>query len=200
MTAREDEEPAVSIWTDSRERYGLVSRALHWGMACMLIWQFVISLSWRIFGPSDLLRTIASLGPYHGTVGVLTIALVTIRTVWASVNRMRRPRREASRQGMIAQAVHVSFYFLMFTIPFLALLRAYGSGKGRVQWGVWIVPPTGEEIRWMIAPADALHGVLSWLLGILIVGHIAMAFHHHLIRRNRMLFRMIGPLRSSETE
>lgn len=187
----------ASIWMDSPARYGLVSRALHWGMAYLLLWQFVMILAWRLFGPSDLLKTIMAYGPWHGTVGLLTIALVTLRAAWALVNRSRRPPHEAGWPGRAALVAHIGLYVLMFVIPALALLRAYGTGKGWAQWGIQIVPATAEDIAWMIAPANALHGVLAWLLCILIAGHIVMAVHHRLIRRDTVLARMTGRLRQS---
>lgn len=186
-----------SIWMDSPERYGLVSRALHWCMAYLLLWQFGIILSWRVFGPSDLLKAITSLGPYHGTVGLLTIILVVFRFGWALFNRKRRPPRGSGWSCRAALAGHVGLYTLMFAIPALGLLRAYGNGKGWKQWDLQVVPATGEEIGWMTAPADALHGILSWTLFALIVGHIAMTLHHRFIRCDSVLARMAGPLRAS---
>lgn len=189
----------VGIWIDSPERYGLISRALHWGMAYLLIWQFVIILAWRIFGESDLLKTITGLGPYHRTVGLLTIILVITRACWVLVNRNRRPRHAAGWPGPVALAAHVTFYVLMFAIPALAILRSYGNGKGWAQWGIEIVPATGLQIGWMIAPADVLHGLLSWLLCILIAGHIAIALVHGLVLKDNVLSRMVGPLRLRST-
>ncbi|MBM7326270.1 cytochrome b [Agrobacterium sp. S2] len=185
----------MSLWMDSPKRYGLVSRALHWGMAYLLIWQFATILTWRIFGPAEWVKFVTAFGPYHGTVGLLVLPLVVIRALWVLVNRRRRPPHEAGWPGRIALAGHTALYGLMFAIPALALLRAYGGGKG---WQPWI-PATGEEVAWLIAPANALHGPLSWCLSALIVGHILAALFHHFIRRDRILARMIGPLRSRPT-
>jgi cytochrome b561 len=53
------------LWMDSPERYGLVSRILHWAMAYILLWQFVMILSWKIVGPSPVLDAIRVFGPAH---------------------------------------------------------------------------------------------------------------------------------------
>lgn len=87
----------------------------------------------------------------------------------------------------------------MFAIPALAILRSYGNGKGWAQWGIEIVPATGLQIGWMIARSDVLHGLLSWLLCILIAGHIAMALVHGLVLKDNVLSRMVGPLRLRPT-
>ncbi|WP_320196962.1 cytochrome b [Agrobacterium rosae] len=145
------------MWLDTLERYGLVSRLLHWTMAYLLIWQFIVILAWRLFGDTQWVRTVTSLGPGHGTVGLLVIVLAVIRAIWWTVNRNRRPVQSTTVTGRAAIVVHASFYLLMFSIPALALLRAYGSGKG---WEPWI-PASGVEIVWMIKPADLLHGFLA---------------------------------------
>lgn len=181
----------VGVLMDTPERYGLISRGLHWFMAYLLIWQFFTILSWRIFGEAGWLMFVFSLGPYHGTVGLMIIALVVIRTGWMLANRKRRPPHGAGWPGRIALAGHVGLYLLMFAIPAVALIRVYGSGKG---WQPWI-PATGKEVAWLTAPADALHGPLAWCLSALIAGHILAALYHRLIRKDGILARMAGPLR-----
>ncbi len=183
-----------SIWMDSPARYGVVSRVLHWGMAYLLVWQFAMILSWRVFDGSDLLKTISSYGPGHGTVGALTIFFVTLRAIWALANRHRRPAHAAGWVGRAARAGHACLYLLMFAIPALALLRTYGNGKGWSLWGMQIVPSTGVRADWLTAPANALHGTLSWLLLCLIAGHVAVALVHHFIGRDDTLARMAGRL------
>ena len=176
------------MWLDTPKHYGLISRTLHWTMAYLLIWQFVVILTWRLFGDTELVRTVTSLGPGHGTVGLLVIVLVVIRAIWWTVNRNRRPVQSTSVTGRSAAVVHASFYLLMFSIPALALLRAYGSGKG---WAPW-VPASGMEVSWMIMPADLLHSVLAWVLSVLIAGHVTMALIHRFALNDQTLGRMVG--------
>lgn len=184
-----------NIWLDSSHRYGLISRALHWIMAYLLIWQFFSLLTWRMFGPAEWVKVVTSFGPYHGTVGLLVLPLVILRALWALANRHRRPHRDADWQGRAAHIAHMTFYLLMFAIPALALLRAYGNGKG---WAPFI-PATGEQNEWLTAPANLLHGPLSWTLSILIAVHIVAALFHRFVRKDATLARMAGPLKRQET-
>ncbi|MFK0386505.1 cytochrome b [Agrobacterium sp. NPDC090273] len=185
---------AMNMWLDSPDRYGLISRLLHWGMACLLVWQFAVILTWRVFGPADWVKSVTSFGPGHGTIGLLTIILVVIRVIWALINRGRRPERASGWSGRAAAVVHCSFYGLMFVIPALALLRAYGNGRGFMPW----IPASGVRIDWMVAPANLLHGVLSWCLLVLIAGHIVMALFHQLALKDGTLARMAGSFRSAK--
>lgn len=162
-------------WQDTPQRYGLVSRILHWAVAYLLVWQFVTILGWRILGDGPFMRAVWQLGPYHGTVGVLVLALFVPRLLWTLASRDRRRREDASWRWALARLVHALLYGLMFVVPALALLRAYAAGKGYELWGLAIVPATGVERPWLAAPADRLHGPLAWALATLIAGHAVMA-------------------------
>lgn len=188
--------PRAAAFLDTPDRYGIVSRVFHWAAAYLLVWQFVTLVGWRLIGDGALMRGVSKAGPYHGTVGVLVVALVLPRALWALRNNRRRPARGAGVAGRLAQSVHAAFYALMFAVPALALLRAYGNGKGYELWGFPLVPQTGREVAWLILPADLLHAPLAWGLGVLIAGHVAMALAHRFRRRDDVLARMAGPLRS----
>ena len=185
----------VAAWlADGPDRYGLVSRAFHWVMAYLLLWQFLTLLGWRLLGDGAVMRTASLLGPAHGTVGVLVIGLVVPRAAWAGWNRRRRPAADSTLAGWLARGVHALFYLLMAVVPALALARAYGSGKGYALWGLQVMPATGREVGWLVAPADLLHKPLAWTLAVLVAGHIAMALLHGLVRRDGVLARMAGPM------
>nr|SAY46176.1 Uncharacterised protein [Serratia marcescens] len=179
-------------WTDTPGYYGSVSRVLHWGMAYLMVWQFMMVLGWRAFGPSENLILVSRFGPDHGTVGLLTIVLIVLRAAWAFANRRHRPPHFPGSAGRISFAAHVILYLLMFVIPAFALLRVYGSGKGWSPWGVAFIPETGTEVSWMVTPADMTHDLMAWLLCCLIVGHILAALFHRFVLRDHILARMAG--------
>lgn len=184
-----DENTAIVV--DTAKRYGLVTRLFHWSMAYLLLWQFVTLLGWRLIGDGPFMRTVSALGPAHGTVGILVFCLVMPRLVWALTNRSRRPAN-AGLSGLMAKAVHGVFYLLMIVVPALALTRAYGSGKGFALWDVQLIAKTGQEVKWLVAPANLLHGPLAWTLAILIAGHIMAAAFHGLVLRDGTIDRMTG--------
>ncbi len=181
-------------WIDAEHSYGIVSRVLHWFMAYLIIWQFLSISAWRLFGPQEWVKTVTSFGPSHGIVGLLVILFVLLRAIWALINRKRRPPYAASLSGRLARYGHVVLYLLMFVIPALALLRAYGSGKGWKPWDIPLIPATGQNVEWMVMPANLFHGRLSWLLCALIAGHVVMALYHGLVRKDDTLRRMAGRL------
>lgn len=160
----------MQIWDDTN-RYGTVSRALHWGMALLLLWQFASA------GAHLLLEDTAIenfLWPTHRHTGSLLFALIVIRLVWAVANRAKRP----PAVSRAATAGHWVMYALLLVVPTLGLLRQYGGGRAFSPFGIPVFPGTGTRVEWMVAPGNLLHSWLGWTLLVLIVGHIAMAWWH----------------------
>ncbi|CAM3866782.1 cytochrome b [Ectopseudomonas alcaliphila] len=170
---------------DSAQRYGAVTRLLHWGMAVLLVWQFVTVLAHALLEDSALDKFAWGT---HKATGLVLMALVVIRLLWALYNRNRRPAAVST----LARLGHLALYGLMFVIPFIALLRQYGSGREFVAFGMTVMPGFDGKIEWMIAPASLLHGNLGWLLLFMVIGHAAMAFVHRRQGGEDVLARMIG--------
>ena len=105
---------------DSAQRYGAVTRWLHWGMAVVLGWQFVTVLAHVLLEDSALDKFAWGT---HKATGLLLMVLVVIRLLWAFYNRNRRP----AAVSIPARLGHLALYALLFVIPFVALLRQYGS-------------------------------------------------------------------------
>lgn len=172
---------------DSRQRYGTVSRFLHWGMAVLIAWQFATAIT-RIVAEDSALDEF--LWATHKHTGVLLLILIVFRALWALSNARQRPEvsSKAARLG------HLAMYGLILLIPTLALMRQYGSGRAFSPFGLPLMPGfDGDKIEWLMAPASLFHGALGWLLLALIAGHIAMALvHRYRAGDEDVLLRMLG--------
>lgn len=175
-------------WLDSEQRYGIVTRALHWAMAAIFLWQFLGMGLRAALGRTPLVTFFVS---SHGAVGALLFVLALTRILWGLANRSRRPAYEPGLLGSLARAGHAGLYALMVIVPSLALLRAWGSGRGFEPFGIPVFTATGQQIAWATAPANAVHGLLAWVLLLLIGGHAFMVLVHHYILRDDTARRMI---------
>ncbi len=174
---------------DTSERYGLITRLLHWGMAAMFAAQFASAAAHWALPRENALREV--LWSYHVALGVTLFILVLLRGIWGLLNIPVRPRH-SGRVGQAAVAGNVAIYTLMIIVPAVRLLSAAGSDRGLTYLGLTMFPPLETEIAWMQLPAE-WHGEMGWILAVLVFGHIAMAtVWHHLIRRDGVLYRMIG--------
>ncbi|MAM00199.1 MAG: cytochrome B [Alteromonadaceae bacterium] len=169
---------------DNEQRYGSVSRMLHWGMAVILLWQFASALAHWLLEDTAIEQF---LWGTHKTVGLLLIVLVIIRGLWSLHNRGHRP----PPLNVMAQLGHLVLYGLMVVIPLIGLLRQYGSGREFSPLGLSLMPGFEGEIDWMTAPG-VLHSWLGWALLAMIVGHVVMVFVHRRSADEDVLARMLG--------
>lgn len=156
---------------DSRERYGSVSRALHWGMALLILWQF-LSVGARVLFEDSALDEF--MWATHKPLGALLLLLVVVRIAWALSHRARRPAPVSAP----AKWGHVALYAFLFAIPALGLLRQYGSGRAFEPFGIPLFRGFDGRIDWMVEAGHWFHSSLGWTLMVLVVGHIAMAVWH----------------------
>ena len=158
--------------SDNATRYGTVSRFFHLGMAVLLLWQFLSAASHYFFEDTAIE---AFFWPTHKAMGVLLLTLVVLRLLWALVNLSRRP----PAINLLSKLGHIALYLLVLTVPILALIRQYGSGRAFEPFGIPLFAGfEGEKIQWMLDLGSDLHGELGWVLLLLIVGHMLMAWRH----------------------
>lgn len=166
--------PANGVF-DTPQAFGPVSRALHWIMAALLLWQFCSAFS-HFFLEDTAVESFFWGG--HYLVGFSIFVLALLRGAWGLLNLSRRPPHVAGALGQAAVAGQTLMYVLMIGVPSLALLRAWGGTRGFELLGVQIFAPQTNEIEWTGALAGQFHGELGWVLFAAIAGHIAMAFLH----------------------
>ena len=173
---------------DTPERYGTISRLLHWGMAVLVIWQ-VLKVFDRIDDGEHWVGQ--TLVPWHVSIGTLILLLVLIRIGWALRNRRQRPPApQPPLLGFVARAGHVLLYVALVAMPVTGISLLVGNGFGLEAFGLQLIP-RGEEIAWLAALGSNLHVPLAWLLIVLVVGHLGAALWHHFVRRDGVLRRML---------
>ncbi len=172
---------------DSHERYGAVSRFLHWSMALAVFWQLTSAMAHYFFEDTAFE---AFMWPTHKPLGFALIILAILRLVWALLNLSQRP----PQVDRWAKLGHVVLYLLLVVVPLLGLLRQYAFGRGFSPFGLPIFQASEDGgPDWMIDIGNALHGELGWLLLATIVGHIAFViWHRRSSKHEDVLPRMAG--------
>ena len=170
---------------DSPERYGVVTRLLHWSMAVLVLLQFVKFFE-RLDGEGGPL--VAAITGWHTSIGTLLLVLVVVRIAWAFLQRQRRPVNDPAL-AIFVTAGHVALYVALLALPILGLLFMLGGGYGHAAFGIGLFPP-GDEVRWARV-WGSLHSPLAWLLAIALVVHVLAALYHHLVRKDGVLRRML---------
>ena len=179
---------AAASWPvpDSATRYGSVSRIFHWGMALLFVVIFSAALA-RYFAKDSALDSF--LWPLHRPTGALLMLLVVLRAAWALLHARQRP----THINLAAHLGHLALYALMVAVPFIGLLRQYGSGRAFAPLGVPLIGAREDDkIDWMVELGGLLHGEMGWVLLACIVGHAVMAFWHRRPGHTDVIPRMVG--------
>ena len=174
---------------DDSERYGTVTRVLHWGMALLFAAQFLSALAHFALGRENALRQ--ALWSYHPTLGTTLFLLVLLRGVWGLANLSRRPPHPGAL-GTAAVWGHVTLYALMIAVPLAKLIGAAGGTRPFSYLGVQVFPGQASQVGWMHAIGE-WHPTLGWLLALVILGHMSMALiWHRAIKEDGVVTRMTG--------
>ena len=173
---------------DTKERYGLVSRLFHWGIALLVGWQ-LLKIFDRIDDGEHWVGQ--ALVPYHISIGVLILVFAVFRILWALSQRNNRPEAPPPPfMAFLARAGHFLLYAALLLMPLTGIAIMIGNGYGLTAFGVQLVAP-GAKIAWLAELGGTLHSPVAWLLVAMIAGHVVMALWHHFVRRDDILRRML---------
>lgn len=88
--------------SDSKKRYGIISRALHWLAALLVAWQ-LLKFGDRIAEGEHWIGQ--TLVPWHISIGSLLLVLAVCRILWAISQRNNRPAPDQS-EAVLVKAGH----------------------------------------------------------------------------------------------
>lgn len=154
---------------DNANGYGAVTLALHWGMALLFAWQFLVMALVRAFGKGPIIDVLTAT---HAPTGTLLFALAVLRLTWLALNAYRRPLLTPSGFNIVAMTMHTALYVFMIGVPAIAVLWAYGSGNAFSVFGVNLWSAGRPETEWLVAAGKALHAPLAWTFLSVIATHV----------------------------
>ena len=162
---------------------------LHWLMALLVVSTFPLGVVMHEMALSpDKLRMMS----YHKWLGVTVFVLLLVRLLWRASHKPAPMLEVIPRwQRMLAQAVHVLLYVLLFSIPLSGWLMSSAKGFQTVYLGVLPLPDLLAKDKVLGDALGALHEVLNITLLVLLAMHVGAALKHHVIDRDGTLARMI---------
>lgn len=173
------------------ERYGRVSRALHWITAIL----FIALIPMGIFGSMIPLNAwfISHYFVVHKTIGTLVLVLLAARLLW---NRQsKRPELDPTlkpAERRWAHRVHTALYLLMIAVPVTGYVMTslHGYGTYLFAWEVpSFLPKSQTYIFWGLFHKYLLPYTIYVVLG----AHVLGALKHQLIdKHDSALKRMVG--------
>src|SRR5262245_9607853 len=171
------------------ERFGGVTMALHWVSAALIL--VLIASGFRAANTVDPVAKVIILR-VHALLGISILLLTLARIAWWWVDRKPAPVAAMPRsQARVANAVHLVFYVVIIGMAATGIGTLVLSGAGARLFGS---ATTDLPDFWQYQPRIE-HAIGARLLLVLCVVHIGAALHHHFVRRDRLIRRMLptGP-------
>ncbi|AHY12833.1 MULTISPECIES: cytochrome b [Citrobacter] len=178
-------------FTNSPQRYGVVSVALHWLMAIAVYGMFALGLWMVTLSYYDGWYHQAP--ELHKSIGILLMMGLVIRVVWRLFSPPPAALTSYSRLTRIAAALgHLALYALLFSIVISGYLISTADGKAISVFGWFDIPATLANAGAQADLAGSLHLWLAWTVVVLSLLHGLMALKHHFIDNDDTLNRMLG--------
>ncbi len=175
--------------TNTQDRYGTLSIAMHWLMFLLLVAVFACMELRELYPKGSDTRE--ALKSWHFTLGLTVFALVWLRLALRLFQVVPAILPQPVRwQALLAKLVHLALYAFMLGMPVLGWLILSGEGKP--------VPFYGLELPALIAENEALAEDIEEIhttigeLGYYLIGlHAVAALFHHYFLKDNTLKRML---------
>ena len=179
---------------NSSARFGAVAQTLHWLVAALIVYQFILAEraeSATLFQKLGILAT-------HKSVGLSVLALAVIRLIWRLYNvRPASPATEPAVRRTLARLSHALLYGLLLALPISGWLMSSAANTPVSYFGRVTLPD-------LIAPSEVwaerlldIHAALFWSLATVVAVHASAALYHHFVLRDDILRRMLPSIGDS---
>ena len=169
------------------DRYSRGAIAFHWVIAALVLFNLWLGLF------HDSLPREWKVMPVHKSVGITVLVLTLGRIVWRLTHKPPHlPDRMPAWERHAAKGVHFILYALLLILPLTGWLLSSNPEKPRpIEWFFLFKLPVLPATPGIAGAAHQAHELLGWSMAILVVIHIAAAFRHHFLLRDRVLGRML---------
>jgi cytochrome b561 len=174
----------------ARPAYTPTARVLHWLIAALVLLMvplgIVIANEWG--GPVQ-----EPLYNLHKSIGAVLLPLVVVRLAYRLTHPpLPLPADIPALQQSAAHATHWTLYGLLIVQPVVGLVATSAYPAPVPIFGLFELPPVWPENRPLSDRLFALHRWMGIAIGVIAAMHISAALHHHFLRRDKVLMRMIS--------
>jgi len=179
--------------TTSRS-YTATAKALHWLMALVILVASAIGLysASMEYGADQALNDYKSgLITLHKNIASLTIFLIALRIVWRLTHRPPELTGMSPLMAKAAHGGHLLLYALMIFVPLFGWAFSSASGYPVPVAGLFHLPAIFDKSEEIASIVDPIHRWSSWLLLLVIAGHVAFAIKHKVIDKDDTMKSML---------
>jgi len=173
--------------TPASTHFSPLQRLLHWTMALLILAILFVGIGMV----ATVSRAHDTLIAIHRPLGIAILVLVLLR-IGVRVRRGSPPLPDEmpALQRIVAQLSHLVLYALMLAMPLIGWSMLSAAGYPVTLFGGVHLPPIVPHDVRLYALLRALHTWLALALFATVLGHLAAALFHGLIRRDGVLSSM----------
>lgn len=178
------------MWKNNKQRYGLISKGLHWLSALAVFALFGLGF-WMV--DLDYYSEWYQRAPHwHESIGLLLFIVTLLRLLWRGIDRKPDAINEHSlREQKLSTIMVYSLYTILFTVLISGYLITSADGKA-IEVFAWFTVPAfvliadnQEDL------AGAIHYYIAYILIFMAIVHALAALKHHFFDKDNTLTRMI---------
>jgi cytochrome b561 len=168
--------------------YTVIARGFHWITAALILVLIPLGMviRYELGGPLQ-----DQLYDLHRSIGALLIPVVVTRFFYRLTHRPLPLTGISHYQQLAAEATHWALYALLILQPFIGWIATSAYRAPIIVFGLFELPPIWPERRAFSDQMFLLHSLIGVAITALVTAHIAAALHHHFVRKDRVLMRII---------
>lgn len=171
-------------------RYDAAARWFHWITAALVLTTIPIGVAMTRYIDSRQLRDLFFV--LHESIGLSIFIVTGARLGWRLLHGAPPPSQDLSPiEILISHATHGLLYVVLLAMPISGYLFVVAGGHPLSYFGLFAAPRLIGRYRDLSHVAESAHLALRWVIYTLVATRVAAALHHHLVRRNDVLSRML---------
>ena len=172
---------------NEKDRYGRVSRLLHWTIAIL----FISLIPMGIFSSMIPEETSYRNAYYvvHKTIGVTVFLLVIVRLIWNKISKLPALDNTLTpTEKKLAHRAHNILYFMLLVIPITGFMMTSYHGYGTFFF-FWELPPLWEQSNVYQIWGGFHKYLLPYIVYIILGAHVLGALKHQFIDKHDSAFK-----------
>jgi len=178
----------------SGNRYGAVAQLLHWGVAALIVLQFVLANLVEAAEDRGARFQELVLMANHKSVGLTVLALALVRLAWRFASPPPSPLPMPDWQRRAAAVSHWAFYGLIIVMPLSGWLMSSAAAVSVSWFNLFQLPDFVGPDEGLEELLEEIHEGLAKALIVLAFVHVAAALKHALVDRDGALRRISSKL------
>jgi cytochrome b561 len=171
-----------------RLQYGTTAKVFHWLVVALLLVQYLIG--WLMPDIHKGMKPGAAM-TFHVSVGLVILILIVMRLAWRLAHPVAPESSLPPWQRLSAGAVHWLLYVLVLATTATGWLFASFRGWSLSFFYLLPMPMLASDNAAAGKAIDGLHQTMEWALLAAVGIHVAAAFAHIFIYRDRIMQRML---------